>query len=100
MRKGVVYSSRARQDLLDIWLWIAESSGAQSADRILDRMEERLHRLAAFPEMGPARPGIAPRARVLVIQRWLALYAIDDHEIRIVRIVDSAVDTRRISWEE
>lgn len=100
MRKGVVYSSRARQDLLDIWLWIAKSSGAQTADRILDRMEERLLGLGAYPEMGPARPGISPKARVLVVQRWLALYAIDDNEIRIVRIVDSAVDTRRISWQD
>ena len=67
----VRYARLARQDLLDIWLWIANDSGVARADDIVARMEGRGAGLADFPEMGVARPDIAPDARSLVVERWL-----------------------------
>lgn len=39
-------SPRARQDLIDIWLWIAADSPT-AADRFLAVIDEKLHLLAA-----------------------------------------------------
>jgi len=50
--------------------------------------------------MGPKRPEIATDARVLVVERWLVLYSVDNDDVRIVRIMDGASDLRDITWEE
>ncbi|WP_105384233.1 type II toxin-antitoxin system RelE/ParE family toxin [Neorhizobium alkalisoli] len=99
MTKPVVYSSRARDDMLDIWSWIAESSGVTLADTVVERIGARISQLEHHPEMGPARPDIAEAARMLVVERWLALYAIAEDRVRIVRIVDGAADLRRVRWQ-
>ncbi len=46
----VVISPQADQDLLDIWLYIAEDSPV-SADRFLDRIEDAAQRLAEFNDI-------------------------------------------------
>ncbi|MCQ1765856.1 type II toxin-antitoxin system RelE/ParE family toxin [Neorhizobium galegae] len=99
MAKAVLYSSRARDDMLDIWSWIADKSGLAMADAVAERIEARISRLADHPEMGPARSDIAQSARMLVIERWLALYAIVDDTVRIVRVVDGSADLRRVKWD-
>lgn len=99
MAKAVVYSSRARDDMLNIWTWIADKSGVAMADAVAGRIEARISRLADHPEMGPARSDIAQSARMLVIERWLALYAIVDDTVRIVRVVDGSADLRRVKWD-
>ena len=59
------HTARARRDLLDIWLDIA-SDNSTAADRVYDRLDARVKILERFPELGTARPEIAPEARVLV----------------------------------
>jgi toxin ParE1/3/4 len=95
----VHYSHRAKQDLLDIWLWIARDSMA-IADAVLDRIERRAAKLAEHREIGIARPEIGEGARGLVIERWLVLYRLVDGGVQIVRIVDGARDLERIGWSE
>jgi len=45
----IFYSSRARSDMLDIWLWIAGNSGPTMADTIIDRIEQRISSLGQHP---------------------------------------------------
>jgi len=96
----IFYSGRARSDMLDIWLWIAGNSGPAMADTIIDRIEQRISSLSEHPQMGPKRPEIAADARVLVVERWLVLYSVDNDDVRIVRIIDGASDLRDTTWEE
>jgi toxin ParE1/3/4 len=51
----VRFTRRARQDLLDIWLYIAPQNPV-AADRVFDRIEESCQLLRDHPEIGPARP--------------------------------------------
>lgn len=92
------YTRRAREDLIDIWLYIASRNSDASADAIYDRIEESCARLAQHPQLGRARPEIAPDARALVVERWLALYRLTDYGAQIVRIVDGARDLAAIEW--
>jgi len=89
------YSRQAREDILSIWQLIALSS-PQTADRVLDHIEERCERLSKFPRLGPRRPDISGDARVLVIERWLAIYRIAEDGVRVVRIVDGAQDLSKL----
>ena len=89
------YTWKARQDLIDIWRHIAAESPA-IADQCLDRIEARCTQLAAFPELGPERSDIAADARMLVIERWIALYRLVEQGVQIVRIIDGARDVSRL----
>jgi toxin ParE1/3/4 len=91
-------SRRAREDLLDIWLYISRQNSKAAADRVFDRIEEACRALARHPELGPARPEIADDARSLVIRRWLALYRLTSYGVEVVRVIDGARDLRRIEW--
>lgn len=50
----VVLTDAAKQDLLDVWLYIAADS-PDAADRWLDEIEETLHLIAGAPGLGRAR---------------------------------------------
>ena len=89
---------RAREDLLEIWLYIAPRSSEAAADQIYDRIEERCHLLTEHPRIGRARPELAEDARALVVERWLALYRLVDDSAQVVRIVDGSRDLTQIDW--
>lgn len=93
----VRFTRRAREDLIDIWLYIAERN-PKIADTIYDRIEARCGRLQTYPEIGRARPEIAKDARSLVIDRWLLLYRVMKSGVQVVRIIDSARDIAMIDW--
>jgi toxin ParE1/3/4 len=94
----VRFTCRAREDLLDIWLYVARRSSGAIADQICDRIEERCRRLREHPQIGRPRPEIAEGARAPVIERWLALYRLRDNGAQVVRIVDGSRDLTRIDW--
>jgi toxin ParE1/3/4 len=91
----VRYSRKAKADLLDLWIWLAEDS-LQIADQKIAEIERRASTLKEHPELGVARPEIGLEARSLVIERWLALYVIDADGVLIMRVVDGARDLRKL----
>ena len=85
----VVVTPRAQADLDDIWLHVAlDNPGA--ADRLIDRIVDRCHGLANHPQLGPARPEIAPDARMLVVGDYLVLYRVDGAKAVVVRVLHGA----------
>jgi toxin ParE1/3/4 len=83
------HTAQAHRDLLDIWLGIAPDNQA-AADRVYDRLEARVRILQQHPEIGPARPDIAPDARVLLEAPYLILYRILPDALQIVRVLHGA----------
>lgn len=90
---------QAREDLIDIWDYLADSH-IQTANDCIDRITARCHQLADFPELGPDRSTIFKGARLLVIERWLIFYRITRDEVQIVRIVDASRNLRSLSFPE
>jgi toxin ParE1/3/4 len=97
--RPVRFTQQARDDLLEIWLYVAGRNSEAIADRIFDHVEQAFARLAAHPRLGRARPEIHEDARSLVIERWLALYRVTDDTVEIVRVVDGARDLRNIEFD-
>lgn len=85
------YTEQARRDLIDIHHTISDHNPF-IANALVRRITDRCLQLAAFPQSGPARPKIAPDARILVIDRWIAIYRLTANGAQIVRVVDSARD--------
>jgi toxin ParE1/3/4 len=94
----VRYSRLARDDLLDIWQYIASRNSETIADRVYDRIDETCRKLAQHPQLGRARTEIAEGARSLVIGRWIAFYRLIPNGVQVVRIVDGARDLAKIKW--
>ncbi len=82
----IIRSPRARQDLIDIWTWIA-ADNPRAADRLLDLIDEKLRLLGDNPRLGPARPDIAPDLRLFPLRRYLILYRERSDGIEVVRII-------------
>ncbi|MDQ0396470.1 type II toxin-antitoxin system RelE/ParE family toxin [Labrys monachus] len=94
---NVRFTRRAREDLLNIWVYIANQNPL-AADRVYDRIEETCRLLEDHPRLGPARPEIAEDARSLVVDRWIAFYRVMEDGVQIVRIVDGARDLTSLEW--
>jgi toxin ParE1/3/4 len=94
----VVFTARAREDLLDIWLYVAKHNSETVADRIYDSIEQSCHLLKDHPQLGRVRPEIQREARALVIERWLALYRTTEHGVQIMRILDGRRDLSATEW--
>jgi toxin ParE1/3/4 len=86
---SIRYTTKARSDLLAIWLSIASDNPA-AADRMFDRLETRIEILDQWPEIGVACPAVAADARMLVERPYVILYRVDSTGVQIVRIVHGA----------
>jgi toxin ParE1/3/4 len=87
MSLTLCWTPAARADLLDIWTWRGREH-PETGDAVLDRIEAACNRLCKFPMLGVAVPTIAPEARKLSVDNYLALYRITPDAIEIVRVLD------------
>lgn len=84
-------TERCEQDLIELWLYIAEDNPA-AADRLLDEIEAKCRLLSEQPRLGPARPDIRPELRYFPIGSYLILYREITGGVEIVRVVHGARD--------
>lgn len=83
----------ALADLADIWAFIADD-GEQQADLFLDLLEDKLALLATQPEMGRARPELAPGLRSFPVKRYVVFYRPLHDGIEVLRVLHSARDVK------
>jgi toxin ParE1/3/4 len=84
-------TSKAEEDLLDIWSYIAESSPA-SATKFIRTFHHHFALLAENTQIGQARPDIAPALRYFPVKRYLILYRQMPDGIEVVRVVHGSRD--------
>jgi len=63
-----------------------------AADRLLDRIDHICGLLADNPQLGAARPDLAPALRYFVVGNYLIMYREAPHGVEIVRVVHGARD--------
>jgi toxin ParE1/3/4 len=85
----VVLTDAAKQDQLEIWLYIA-ADNPDAADRLLDEIDKALRLLSGAPGLGRARDDIAPGLRCFPIENYLILYEALPDGITVVRLVHGA----------
>jgi toxin ParE1/3/4 len=90
-------SRKARTDLTEIWLYIAERNPA-AADRVLDEIERVCRLIATRPKMGRERPELTPNVRSFGAMSWIIFYRIDSEFIEIERVLHGARDLDAIEF--
>ena len=97
MAYQILRTAKADEQLRDIVLYRAEVAGsAAAALEFLDRLEQKIDRLADFPESGSFPRYGALRARgyrVLIAEKHLVFYKVDKE--RKMVIIYAIVDGRR-----
>jgi toxin ParE1/3/4 len=85
-RLPVMRTSRAEEDLIEIWLYVAQDNPA-AADRLLDRIDDKLRQLSIMPSSGVPRDDLLPGLRHLLIGSFLAFYRSDEMVVTVLRIM-------------
>lgn len=85
------FQSRARADLVDIWLHIADDS-VSAADAYIDRIREVCDLLAENPSIGIDRADVGPGLRSLAVDSHVIYYERTDGGITVLRTWHGARD--------
>jgi toxin ParE1/3/4 len=91
--RRIVRRPRARQDLIEVWQYIADDNEA-AADRALDRIERALVNLAENPTIGRARPELAPDLRSFPVGNYVLFYRPMPDGIDLIRVRSGYLDTQ------
>jgi toxin ParE1/3/4 len=66
----------AKADLDEIWLFIAQDAGLETADRFIDSITDRFVTLGGVPEAGRLADHIEQGVRVFAVETYLIYYRI------------------------
>lgn len=85
----VVRSLPARDDLQQIWWYVAQDN-ISAADRLIDRFERNLLTLARNPQMGASAAQYRPGLRQFTVGNYVLFYEQLSDGIRLVRVLHGA----------
>ena len=88
----IVTLPRAREDLIDIWLYTFEQCGEAQADKYLDEIEAATLRLRRNPKLGLSRDTLRAGYRSLLAGRHVVYYTLTPKTVRIVRVLHAGMD--------
>lgn len=87
----VVYTVLADEDLLDIWLYIAQDN-IPAADRTAERLKQRCQTLGVSPMLGGKRDDLVAGMRYLIEGNYAIFYRVQQDAIEILRVLHGARD--------
>ncbi len=91
----------AREDIVNLWLGIAQRADPTTATRFVRGVERELETLATFPAMGRQRPELPyPRLRMWPMGELVAFYVPLEDGIDVLRVIAAKQDIDRIARED
>ena len=91
MKLRINRAARAVTDGAEIWEFISDDS-IDAADRLLDRLDSALDRLAEMPFIGRPRPDLGTGLRSLAVGNYVIYYVPTDSTVEVVRVLHGARD--------
>jgi len=99
----VVLRPKAREDLVEIWEYIADESTLDRADDYLRRLAHTLQYLAAHPHMGRSRPELDERVRSFPFESHLIFHVPLERQpengVELVRVIHASRDLES-TWRD
>lgn len=100
MRRRVLLTEDAEQDLDDLYQWIAEHDSPANADHVLDRLLQTANSIAAHPERGsPPRELLAlgiREFRQVFFKPYRVIYRVTDQQVIVYVIADGRRDMQSL----
>lgn len=94
---ALVKSPKAEEDLIDIWLYIAEDQPI-NADRFLDSLNDSIELLAETPGMGVERPNLYKGIKSYPVGNYILYYRVNASELELVRVLSASRDVDSLNW--
>jgi toxin ParE1/3/4 len=88
-------SPEAENDLEEIWWYVAQDN-LQSADQLLDQIQEAFLALANFPQMGVGRDELRAGLRSQPVGSYLIFYLSLGDGIDVVRVMHGSRDVKSL----
>jgi len=85
----IIQSPEAQDDLIEIWLYIAQDNQA-AANQLLDTIDEKLKLLSDSPQMGQTSDELAPSLRSFPVGKYLVIYCPIPGGIELARVIHGA----------
>jgi len=92
---GLILSPEAEQDLIDIWLYIAEDSPV-NADLYTDKLYDKGIILAENPQIGTEREELMDRLRCFPVDHYVLYYRETNNGIEMIRVLHASRDSYAI----
>jgi toxin ParE1/3/4 len=92
----VLFTPLAHEDLQIIWDYLAEEASEETADGILDFIQEKCERIAAYPMAGKIRYELLANLRSFVVKSYVVFYIPLSDGIDVLRVLHSARDIERV----
>ena len=93
MTLEVTFRPEAEQDLFEIYSYIADKTGLETAGNYVARIEAACLSLATFPWRSAPREDLAPGVRALVFERRATIaYRVEGDRVRIARVFHAGRD--------
>src|SRR5260370_27323157 len=94
--KRFILTPRAKQDLNDIWNYIAEDS-LEAADRVLDTLDKAIVKLAKNAGIGHWREDLTDkRHKLFLVYSYLIVYRHETKPLQVIRVLHAARDVQNI----
>jgi toxin ParE1/3/4 len=104
MKKKIVWSQDASDDLIDIVTYIKEKSGKNIANEIYKRLLSHVEKIDIFPECGRVVPELISIGvldiREIIENPWRIFYRITSNEIQIISVIDGRRNIEEILYKK
>ena len=96
MAHRLAYHPTAHTDLQDIYRWISNKAGRDTALAYVKRVQDACWSLREFPNRGTPRDDLVPGLRTVAFERRAVIaYVVDPKIVRIVRVLRRGRDLNR-----
>ena len=92
IRRAIVFSPEARDDLLALYDWIASEASPETAMSYIGRIEQFLAGFETAAERGTRRDDIRPGLRTIGFERRLTIAFLVGNEVTILRVLYAGRD--------
>jgi toxin ParE1/3/4 len=92
----VIFTPLAHEDLQTIWDYLAEEAGEETAEGLLDVIQEKCEKIAASPEAGQLRNELLVNLRSFVVKSYVVFYMPLSDGIDVVRVLHGARDIETV----
>jgi toxin ParE1/3/4 len=100
LRRPVIWSPEADDDLLDIWSYLTNEASEAVADRLVGKIHARAEALGRFPMTGRVRNELIPGIRSVLVQPYVIFYHVTDAAVGVARVLHGSRDLNAIFSDE
>ncbi len=92
----ILFTPLATEDLREIWVYLAENAGSETANKFLSAVKKKCETVAEFPEIGRVRHEYLVNLRSFPFGNYIIFYLPLDKGIEVLRIIHGSRDIQQI----